>query len=91
MYSINGVIEKNVQPISLGKINSTYAHLAKYLEKSVLKAGGHMIYYTDHSCWGEVCHLVTPKGYAVYSDYSHWVFEVSRNWLTSVDVVLEFN
>lgn len=86
MYNINGIIQKNIKPVKLSVMNATYIHLANFLEKEVLKAGvKKVIYFTDHCCWEDECHLFTPTGYAVYRDYGHWYTQIGKNWLTSVD------
>lgn len=45
---------------------------------------------TDHSCWEDECHLLTPTGFAVYGDYGHWYNQISKYWMTSVDFFVQF-
>lgn len=35
-------------------------------------AGVNIIEYSDHACWNDICHVVSPEGYNVYYDENHW-------------------
>lgn len=85
-YSIFGIIQKNIKPLKLSQVNSTYVKLADYMVSEVMKAGAKKVLnFTDHSCWEDECHKITPTGYPVYVDDNHWSTQISRNWLTSID------
>ena len=90
MYTPKSVVDKNIQPFKLSEVNATYLHLANYFESEVKKAGANLIHLIDHSCWNDSCEVLSPSGYPVFSDSGHWTYDLSRNWMTSVDSLLDF-
>jgi len=44
-----------------------------------------MINYVKNYCWEDICHVVSPKGYAGFIDSNHPGKIVAANWFTVFD------
>ncbi len=49
-----------------------------------------LIDLADNLCWEDSCEVISPTGYAVYSDEHHYAKFYVRHWLSVVDHLVEF-
>ena len=59
-------------------------------EKPMRDANIEVMDLTDHLCWEDECHVMSPSGHGVYVDGNHYGKFYVRHWLSVVDHLTVF-
>ncbi len=52
--------------------------------------GVKLVDFSDNYCWNDYCELLTPEGYSIMRDKSHFRYNYSRNWGSAIDILTYF-
>jgi hypothetical protein len=91
MVDFNGVIEEKIKPFRLSDYMRKYEGVYDNWHRIINKTNVEMIDYKEHLCWEDLCELLSPKGYGVFTDDNHAGKFFSRHWFTAVDHLTQFN
>ncbi|RHY26197.1 hypothetical protein DYB32_007813 [Aphanomyces invadans] len=87
---LNGNNVGAVAPIRRSTFRQTFAPIISILETAVANANATLIDFSDNQCWEDVCQVVSmAEGEPVYKDKDHIRPYYARNYLSTVDVVVE--
>lgn len=59
-------------------------------ETAMKNANVDLIDLADNLCYEDSCEVISPRGYAIYSDEHHYGKFYARHWLSSVDHLIDF-
>jgi hypothetical protein len=90
MFDGNGFITKNLQPFKYSDFRRKYQFVYDLVEGALNEAKINWIDTADNLCWEDVCHVVSPKGYAPFTDIDHMGKYFSSNWFTLYDHLVDF-
>ncbi len=90
MFDANGFITKNLKPFKYSDFRRKYQFVYDLVEGALNEAKINWIDTADNLCWEDVCHVVSPKGYAPFTDIDHMGKYFSSNWFTLYDHLVDF-
>jgi hypothetical protein len=90
MTDLSGVIEDNIKPIKRSSYRQRYKQMYDFYEASMKSVNVPLIDLADNLCYDDICDVISPEGYAIYTDAHHYCKFYSRHWLSVVDHLTEF-
>ncbi len=85
MVEFDTIIDENIQPFKYSEFREKYARLYTTYETTMMNAGVKIIDIAENLCYNDSCEVLTPHGYAAYSDENHCGKFYARHWLSAVD------
>lgn len=79
------MIEKNVQPFKLSDFRRKHQGVIDIYEEALRKNNVGIIDLSENMCYQDTCHVISPKGYAIYTDSGHYGKFYAHHWLSVVD------
>ncbi|RHY47045.1 hypothetical protein DYB34_011075, partial [Aphanomyces astaci] len=68
----------------------TFASVISILERAVANAQATLVDFSDNQCYQDLCQVVSmAEGEPVYKDKDHMRPYYARNYLSTIDVVVE--
>ncbi|RHZ12310.1 hypothetical protein DYB37_007688 [Aphanomyces astaci] len=87
---VNGNAVGTVTPIKRSVFRQTFASVISILERAVANAQATLVDFSDNQCYQDLCQVVSmAEGEPVYKDKDHMRPYYARNYLSTVDVVVE--
>ena len=85
MSDADGIIEENIKPVKLSDFKNRYKVLIDKYETEAKRMNVNLIDTSDNLCWEDVCEVISPSGYAIFSDDNHYGKFYTRHWISAVD------
>ena len=90
MFDDNGFIKENLKPYKYSDFRKKYQQVYDEVEGAFSRANIQWIDTASSLCWEDVCHVISPKGYAPFKDIDHMGRFFTSNWFTAFDHLVEF-
>ena len=90
MFDANGFIVENLKPFRYSDFRRKYQFMYDLVEGALNQAKINWIDTAANLCWEDLCHVVSPKGYAPFTDTDHMGKFFSSHWFTVYDHLVEF-
>jgi hypothetical protein len=52
--------------------------------------GVKLVDFSKNMCYEDICEVLTPSGYPIMKDNTHFTYHWSRYWASEADILTEF-
>jgi hypothetical protein len=85
MFDSNGPILDNLKSFRESDHRKRFIQVFEVVEKALNEAKLGWINYSKNLCWDDICHVISPNGYAPFADCDHPGKIFANNWITVYD------